>query len=107
MSPSNRDAKKHAKARQRHRRTAQERRTRDRRQAQHAAEAHQQALDDLGLPQDGDPVAYGQKNGAKAVGRLPPKEPTFLTRPRLSLCPQRRMFAGTQLFPGEPKRDRW
>ena len=38
MSPSNRDAKKHAKARQRHRRTAQERLTRDRRQAQHAAD---------------------------------------------------------------------
>ena len=33
-------------------RTAQERLARDRRQAQHAAEALQQALDDLGLPED-------------------------------------------------------
>src|SRR5262247_1958723 len=52
MIRSTRDAKKHAKARQRHRRIAQERLTRDRRQAQHAAEALQQALDDLGLPDD-------------------------------------------------------
>jgi hypothetical protein len=52
MSPSKRSTKKHAKARQRRRRTAQERLARDRRQAQHAAEALQQALDDLGLPED-------------------------------------------------------
>ena len=44
--------KRHAKARQRRRRTAQERLARDRRQAQHAAEALQQSLDDLGLPED-------------------------------------------------------
>ena len=44
--------KRQAKARQRRRRTATERLQRDRRQAQHAAEALQQALDDLGLPQD-------------------------------------------------------
>ena len=47
------------------------------------------------------------KNGAKAVGRLSPKEPTVLHRPRPSFCPQRRVLAGTQLCPGEPKRDRW
>ena len=52
MSPVTRCAKKHAKARQRRRRTAQERLAHDRRQAQHAAEALQQALDDLGLPED-------------------------------------------------------
>jgi hypothetical protein len=52
MSPAPRHIKKHAKARQRRRRTAQERLARDRRQAQHAAEALQQALDDLGLPED-------------------------------------------------------
>jgi hypothetical protein len=46
------------------------------------------------------------KNGAKAVGRLPPKEPTFLNRPSPSFCPQRRVFSETQLFPGEPKVDR-
>jgi hypothetical protein len=44
--------KRHAKARQRRRRTAQERLAHDRRQAQHAAAALQQALDALGLPAD-------------------------------------------------------
>jgi hypothetical protein len=44
--------KRQAKARQRRHRTATERLQRDRRQAQHAAEALQQALDDLGLPKD-------------------------------------------------------
>jgi DDE superfamily endonuclease len=52
MSPAQRSAKKQAKARQRRHRNAQERLERDRRQAQHAAEALQQALDDLGLPDD-------------------------------------------------------
>ena len=52
MSPTHRYAKKQAKARQRRRRTAQERLARDRRQAQHAAAALQQALDDLGFPDD-------------------------------------------------------
>src|SRR5262249_28025884 len=52
MSPSTRCMKKHAKASKRRYRKAQERLARDRRQAQHAAEALQQALDDLGLPDD-------------------------------------------------------
>jgi hypothetical protein len=52
MSPTHRYAKKQAKTRQRRRLTARERLERDRRQAQHAAEALQQALDDLGLPED-------------------------------------------------------
>jgi hypothetical protein len=52
MSPRKRDVKQHTKARQRRRLKAQERLTRDRRQAQQAAEALQQALDDLGLPED-------------------------------------------------------
>jgi hypothetical protein len=47
MSPRKRDAKKHAKARQRRRLQAQERLARDCRQAQYAVEALQQALDDL------------------------------------------------------------
>lgn len=50
MSPTKRYAKKQAKARQRHRRNAQERLERDRRQAQWAAEALHQALEALGLP---------------------------------------------------------
>jgi len=44
--------KRQAKANKRRRLKAQERLTRDRRQAQHAAEALQQALSDLGLPED-------------------------------------------------------
>jgi hypothetical protein len=52
MSPTKRCIKQHAKAQQRRRRTAQERLARDRRQAQHAAKALEQALDALGLPAD-------------------------------------------------------
>jgi hypothetical protein len=52
MSLTKQDVKQHAKARQRRRRTAQERLARDRRQAQQATEALQQALDALGLPAD-------------------------------------------------------
>ena len=52
MSPSTRSMKKHAKARRRRYRTAQERLARDRRQAQHAATVLEQALQDLGLPKD-------------------------------------------------------
>ena len=52
MSPAKRCAKKHAKARHRRHLQAQERLARDRRQAQYAAEALQQALNDVGLPQD-------------------------------------------------------
>ena len=51
MSPSNRDAKKHAKARKRRYLKAQERLARDRRQAQQAAQALEQALQALGLPE--------------------------------------------------------
>src|SRR5438876_8564556 len=50
MSPAKRYAKKQAKARQRRRRHAQERLDRDCRQAQQAAEALHQALEELGLP---------------------------------------------------------
>jgi hypothetical protein len=52
MSPTTRDVTKHAKARQRRRLKAPERLERDRRQAQRAAEALQQALEDLGLPEN-------------------------------------------------------
>ncbi len=52
MSPRTRDAKQQAKNRQRRRLQAQDRLDRGRRQAQHAAEALHQALDDLGLPED-------------------------------------------------------
>jgi hypothetical protein len=52
MSPAPRHIKKHAKARKHRRLKAQERLERDRHQAQQAAKALQQALDDLGLPED-------------------------------------------------------
>jgi hypothetical protein len=52
MIPGTRDAKKYAKARKRRYLKAQERLERDRRQAQQAAEALEQALHDLGLPEN-------------------------------------------------------
>jgi hypothetical protein len=50
MSPATRYAKKHAKARKRRYLKAQERLERDCHQAQHAAKVLEQALHDLGLP---------------------------------------------------------
>ena len=52
MSPSIRYAKKPSKARQRRRLQAHERLERDQRQAQRAIEALEQALHDLGLPEN-------------------------------------------------------
>src|SRR5262249_53533098 len=46
------EPKKHVKARKRRYLKAQERLARDRRQAQHAAQALEQALHDLGIPDD-------------------------------------------------------
>jgi hypothetical protein len=89
MSPATRCAKKHAKARQRRRRTAQERLARDRRQAQQAAEALQQALDDLGLPEELVTEIEGrlrsqQKLLGKIVGVMCP--PLFGCRTNTELC---------------------
>jgi hypothetical protein len=88
MSPAQRDAKKQAKARQR-RLKAQERLERDRRQAQRAAEALQQALDDLGLPEDLATKIAGrlrsqQKLLGKIVGVMCP--PLFGCRTNSELC---------------------
>ena len=81
--------KRHAKARQRRRLQAQERLARDRRQAQHAAEALQQALDDLGLPEDLVAEIAGrlrsqQKLLGKMVGMMCP--PLFGCRTNTELC---------------------
>jgi DDE superfamily endonuclease len=89
MSPHKRDATQHAKARRRRYRTAQERLARDRRQAQHAAEALQQALDDLGLPEDLVAEIEGrlrsqQKLLGKIVGMMCP--PLFGCRTNTELC---------------------
>src|SRR4029450_2280612 len=60
VSPRKRDAKQHAKARQRRYLKAQERLERDRCQAQHAAEVLQQSLTDLGLPENLVPEIEGR-----------------------------------------------
>ena len=87
--PSKRYAKKQAKARQRRRRTAQERLARDRRQAQHAAKVVEQALHDLGLPENLVAEIEGrlrsqQKLLGKIVGMMCP--PLFGCRTNSELC---------------------
>jgi hypothetical protein len=89
MSPATRCTHKHAKTRRRHYRTAQERVARDCRQAQHAAEALQQALDDLGLPENLVTEIAGrlrsqQKLLGKIVGMMCP--PLFGCRTNFELC---------------------
>jgi DDE superfamily endonuclease len=89
MSLATRHVKKHAKARRRRYRTAQERLARDRRQAQHAAEALQQALDTLGLPEDLVTEIEGrlrsqQKLLGKILGIMFP--PLFGCRTNTELC---------------------
>ncbi len=89
MSPHKRDATHHAKARRRRYRTAQERLARDRRQAQRAAEALQQALDDLGLPDDLVAEIEGRLRSqhkllGKIVGVMCP--PLFGCRTNTELC---------------------
>ena len=89
MSPRTRDAHKHAKARRRRYRTAHERLERDRRQAQHAAEALQQALNDLGLPEDLVTEIEGRLHSqqtllGKIVGVMCP--PLFGCRTNSELC---------------------
>ena len=89
MSPATRYAKKHAKARHRRHLQAQERLARDRRQAQHVAEALQQALKDLGLPTDLVTELEGrirsqQKLLGKIIGMMCP--PLFGCRTNTELC---------------------
>src|SRR5437764_10240179 len=89
MNRSNADQKPRAKARQRRRQTAQERLARDRRQAQHAAQALQQALDDLGLPADLVTEIEGRLRSqhkllGKIVGVMCP--PLFGCRTNTELC---------------------
>src|SRR5262250_1743436 len=82
-------AKKQATARQRRRRTAQERLERDRRQAQHAAQVLEQALQDLGLPADLVTEIEGRLRSqrkllGKIVGVMCP--PLFGCRTTTELC---------------------
>jgi hypothetical protein len=89
MSSYKRNATQHTKARRRRYRTAHERLARDRRQAQHSAEALQQALNDLGLPEDLVTEIEGrlhsqQKLLGKIVGVMFP--PLFGCRTNAELC---------------------
>src|SRR3989442_13129390 len=89
MSPTKRDAKKQAKTRQHRRLKAHERLARDRRQAQHAAKALQQALDDLRLPKDIVTEIEGRLRSqhkllGKIVGVMCP--PLFGCRTSSELC---------------------
>jgi hypothetical protein len=89
MSPRTRDTKHLAKARRRRYRTAHERLARDRRQAQRAAEVLQQALDELGLPEDLVAEIAGRLRSqhrllGKIVGVMCP--PLFGCRTNSELC---------------------
>ena len=89
MSPHKREAKQHTNARQRLHLKAQELLTRDRRQAQQAAEALKQALDDLGLPEDLVTEIEGRLRSqhkllGKIVGMMCP--PLFGCRTNFELC---------------------
>jgi hypothetical protein len=89
MSPATRGAQQHTKARRRRYRTAQERLSRDRRQAQHAAEALQQALDDLGLPEDlVTEIAGRLRSQKKLLGKIAGVmcPPLFGCRTNAELC---------------------
>ena len=89
MSPTTRSVKKHAKAQQRRRLTAQERLARDRRQAQQAAQALEQAVEDLGLPADLVAEIEGRLRSqhkllGKIIGMMCP--PLFGCRTNTELC---------------------
>src|SRR5215813_6929036 len=89
MFPRKREAKKQAKVRRRRYHTAQERLARDRRQAQHAAEALEQALQDLGLPDNVVAEIEGRLRSqhkllGKIVGVMCP--PLFGCRTNTELC---------------------
>src|ERR1700758_3104494 len=89
MSSTQRYAKKQAKARPRRHRNAQERLERDRRQAQQAAEALEQALHDLGLPTDLVAEIEGRLRSqhkllGKMIGMMCP--PLFGCRTNTELC---------------------
>jgi hypothetical protein len=89
MSPRQRDAKQHAKTSRRRRLTARKRLERDRRRAQQAATALEQALHGLGFPEDLVAEIEGrlrsqQKLLGKIVGVMLP--PLFGCRTNSELC---------------------
>ena len=107
MSPTTRSIKKHAKARQRRRRTVRARLERDCRQAQQAAQALEQAIEDLGLPEDLVAELEGrlrsqQKLLAKICGMMLP--PLFGCRTHSELCRVRGVCTGNSLPSSPPSR---
>jgi DDE superfamily endonuclease len=89
MSRTRQYHKRQAKARQRRHCTAQERLARDRRQAQHAAQTLEQALEDLGLPENVVAEIEGrlwsqQQLLGKIIGVMFP--PLFGCRTNAELC---------------------
>jgi hypothetical protein len=89
MSPRTRFATHHAKASKRRRLKAQERLARDRRQAQQAAQALEQALEDLGLPEELVAEIEGRLRSqhhllGKIMGMMCP--PLFGCRTNFELC---------------------
>jgi hypothetical protein len=89
MSPRTRFAIHHAKASKRRRLKAQERLARDRRQAQQAAQALEQALEDLGLPEELVAEIEGRLRSqhhllGKIMGMMCP--PLFGCRTNFELC---------------------
>ena len=89
MPPTTRSVKRHAKDSKRRRLKAQERLERDRRQAQHAATVVEQALQDLGLPNDLVVEIEGRLRSqhkllGKIVGIMFP--PLFGCRTNTELC---------------------
>src|SRR5713101_8265717 len=99
MSPTKRYAKKQAKASQRRRLTVQERLERDRLQAQHAATVLEQALHDLGLPQDLVTEIEGRLRSqqqllGKIVGMMCPPCLGVAPTPNCAAC-----GVGTRIYP--------
>jgi len=89
MSPARRCAQQYTKARRRRYRKAHERLARDRRQAQHAAQALEQALENLGLPAELVAEIEGRLRSqhkllGKIVGVMCP--PLFGCRTNSELC---------------------
>ena len=89
MSPAKRCVKKHAKARRRRYRTAQERLARDRRQARQTAQALEQTLEELGLPENLVAEIEGRLQSqkrllGKILGMMCP--PLFGCRTNFELC---------------------
>ena len=90
MCSTTRDVKRHAKDRQRRRRTAQERLAHDRRQAQHVAKVVEQALHDLSLPDNLVAEIEGRlRSQQKLLSKICGMIPTAILDCVAQICPCR------------------